>query len=394
MEVTASMTRVIEINEIPLLSQIRENWDRLWRETPASCFFQTLLWLETYWKHFSEGKRLRVLLIVDGETMIGIVPLVVIAEKTKVGTVRVLTYPLADWGNQYGPLGRNPSRLLEIAGEHIRTSPRDWEMLDLRWIDPHDQTNAITQTALKNAGLPTYSGTWSETTTLDMEGSWEDYLRSRSPKMRAELRRILRKAPVDATIEFVRYRPTLDGRQCEVSEPDPRWNLFDDAVHIASQSWQHDSTTGTTLCHEEVQQFFRETHAAAARLGMLDLCLLYHHGQPAAFCYNYHDTQGNLFGLRRGNTQEARCGGLGKTLMTLMLHDSFQRQDKSLDLGLGAIHSKRRWMTDITRIGRCTHYPAHNPRVQLLRLKHWWNSRHGSHAGKAAIRNLAANDRG
>jgi len=389
LEDTASMTRVIEINEMPLLSHIRENWERLWRETPDSGFFQTLPWLEAYWKHFSEGKRLRVLLIVDGETMIGVVPLVVTAEKTRLGTVRVLTYPLADWGNQYGPLGRNPSRLLEIAATHIRTSPRDWEMLDLRWLGPHDQTQSTTQTALQKAGLPAQSGTWTETTILDMEGTWEDYLRSRSPKMRAELRRILRKAPVDDSLEFVRYRPALNCQPYEDGQPDPRWDLFEDAVQIASQSWQHDSTTGTTLCHEEVQPFLKETHAEAARLGMLDLCLLYHQDQPAAFCYNYHDTRGNLFGLRRGNTQEARRGGLGNTLMTLMLYDSFQRHDKSLDLGLGALHSKRRWMTDITRIGRCTHYPVHNPKVQLLRLKHWWNARQAPQPGTAEIPKLA-----
>jgi len=388
LEDTASMTRVIEINEMPLLSHIRENWERLWRETPGSGFFQTLPWLEAYWKNFSEGKRLRVLLIVDGETMIGIVPLVVTAEKTKVGTVRVLTYPLADWGNQYGPLGRNRGRLLEIAGKHIRTAPRDWEMLDLRWLDPHDQIDAITQTALAKAGLPTQAGIWTETTTLLMEGTWEDYLRSRSPKMRAELRRILRTAPADKSLTFVRYRPP--GNQCEVGELDPRWSLFEDAVQIASQSWQHDSTTGTTLCHEDVQQFFREAHAEAARLGMLDLCLLYHHGQPVAFCYNYHDTRGNLFGLRRGNTQEARRGGLGKTLMTLMLHDSFQRQDKSLDLGLGALQSKRRWMTDITRVGRCTHYPVHNPKVQLLRLKHWWTTVRGTQSATTETTKMGA----
>ncbi|MEX1040469.1 MAG: GNAT family N-acetyltransferase [Pirellulaceae bacterium] len=379
------MIRVIEINEIPLLSHIRENWERLWQETPSSGFFQTLPWLETYWKHFSEGKRLRVLLIVDGETMIGIVPLVVTSEKTKLGTVHVLTYPLADWGNQYGPLGRNQGRVLEIAATHIRNTPRDWELFDLRWIGPHDQAEAITQAALERAGLPNHSGTWSETTTLQMEGTWEDYLRSRSPKMRAELRRILRKVPVDDALRFVRYRPAGDVRPSEVSESDPRWKLFEDAVQIASQSWQHDSTTGTTLCHEDVRPFLAEAHAEAARLGMLDLCLLYHQGQPAAFCYNYHDTRGNLFGLRRGNTQEARRRGLGSTLMTLMLHDSFQRQDKSLDLGLGALQSKRRWMTDITRIGRCTHYPAHNPRVQLLRLKHWWNAHHGPQSSKAEI---------
>lgn len=214
-----------------------------------------------------------------------------------------------------------------------------------------------------------------------MEGTWEDYLRSRSPKMRAELRRILRKAPIDDSLTFVRYRPNGDVGSGEVGGGDLWWKLFEDAVGIASQSWQHDSTTGTTLCHEDVRPFLAEAHAAAARLGMLDLCLLYHQGQPAAFCYNYHDTRGNLFGLRRGNTPEARRGGLGNTLMTLMLHDSFQRQDKSLDLGLGAIQSKRRWMTDITRIGRCTHYPTNNPRVQLLRLKHWWNARNGPPLG-------------
>ena len=35
----------------------------------------------------------------------GILPLVVQSEKSKVGRVRVLTFPLHEWGSFYGPVG-------------------------------------------------------------------------------------------------------------------------------------------------------------------------------------------------------------------------------------------------------------------------------------------------
>ncbi len=157
------MIHVTEINTPLELAGLRAIWSDLLAATPGGTFFQSHEWLETYWHYFgyavAEGvgstsvsggaeetdgetiassgrpERLRVLLVeTDGEPL-GILPLVVSSEPYRVGTVRVLGYPLAGWGSFYGPIGPHPAATLQAGLEHIRSTPRDWDLVDLRWVD-------------------------------------------------------------------------------------------------------------------------------------------------------------------------------------------------------------------------------------------------------------------
>ena len=55
------MFRVEEINSIDQLAGLRLNWQWLLGQTRGATFFQSLDWLEVYWKHFGKGQRLRAL---------------------------------------------------------------------------------------------------------------------------------------------------------------------------------------------------------------------------------------------------------------------------------------------------------------------------------------------
>ncbi|RCS40707.1 GNAT family N-acetyltransferase [Bremerella cremea] len=363
------MLRVLEINEPEDLSHVRGNWQRLWEATKDATFFQTLEWLLIYWKHFREDKKLRVLLVLEDERLVGVVPLVVVNEPTRLGKVRVLTYPLSDWGSHFSVLAAEPRQTLYRALRHLQETPRDWDMLDFRWLDEEDLEHHLTAGAMQDAGYTAHEGIWDETTLIDFEGNWDDYLRSRSPKLRSDIRRNLRRYEKTQRINFERYRPL--GKQA--GDDDPRWDLFHEAMNIAELSWQGHSTTGTTISHRTIRSYIKDCHIAAAELGMLDLAILYFEHQPAGFCYNYV-ANGRVFGLRRGDAPEGRAHGLGTVLTAMLIRDSFTRGDKSLDMGPGSFEAKRRWMTRIAKVGRMTHYPLTVPRIQLLRLKHWWQA--------------------
>ena len=83
----------------------------------------------------------------------GILPLVVRREATKVGPLRVLTFPLHDWGSFYGPIGPDPGPTLAAGLEHVRRTPRDWDILELRWQGAPDTDPLQTQHAMLAAGL-------------------------------------------------------------------------------------------------------------------------------------------------------------------------------------------------------------------------------------------------
>lgn len=358
------MSQVIEINCPTELENYRLAWNALHLHTTHASFFQTLDWLQAYWRHYGERQRLRALVVCTDDKPIGVLPLCIRRERYKVGQLRVLTYPLHDWGTFYGPIGPNPTATLLAGLGHISRTRRDWDLVDLRWNDADRLDHGRTPRAMAQVGWRPLKDIWAQAPSIDLAGDWESYLASRTSKWRNNLKRHERRTADQGEIELVRYRP--DG--AAAGDDDPRWDLYDACETIAGNSWQGQSDDGTTLSHESVRSFFRETHEHAARLGMLDLNLLTVGEIPAAFAYNYV-CQGRIIGMRIGTEPDFVKSGCGTVLYSRMIEDSFARGDLWYDMGVGSLEAKRSLQTDLANSYRYTHYPRRVVRAQALRLK-------------------------
>ena len=358
------MIEVREINQMEGLRSLWPSWHSLLAQTPGASFFHSLDWLECYWKHFAAGQQLRVLVVTEGGQPIGIVPLVVRTEATRVGRLRMLTYPLQDWATYFGPIGPNPLTTLVAALRHVRQTPRHWDVLDLRWVDADGIDLGRTERAMAQAGFHSCRQKWDHASRVELPDSWQAYWQGREAKFRKEIDRLQRRMAEQGKVELVRYRP---GPACG-DEVDPRWDLYDTCVALAQRSWQGERGDKTNLCHAEVGGFLRDAHAAAARLGAVDLSLLYFNDEPAAFMYNYR-WQVAVYGLRRGFDPQFKHLRPGLVLQKMMLEDGHRRGDRSYDLGTGSHASKQAWRTNLQANYRFTFFPALVFRAQLL----WWN---------------------
>lgn len=376
------MSRVQEINSIEELAGYRLLWNSLLAETREASFFQTLDWLEVYWQHYGADQDLRVLIVYAGGQPIGILPLVVRNESTRIGTVRVLTYPLSDWGSFYGPIGPNPTATLTAAMSYISDCERDWDVVELRWVNNDRCDFRRTEQAMRAAGIEGRKEQWRQAAMIDMEGTWDEYLASRSRKWRKDLRAKARKLAERGTVELVRYRPEGSAND----DGDPRWDLYEMCEEIAERSWQGSSNSGTTITHESIRGFLRDMHVRACHVGAVDMCVLLVDGKPVAFSYNYH-YQGYVHGLRMGFDPDYAKEGAGTVLMNLMFEDSFARGDRTFDLGTEYLECKRHWLTSVAGSYRYSHY-AGTGKAQVLRAKRfvdaWW------HAGDEAASKQAS----
>jgi CelD/BcsL family acetyltransferase involved in cellulose biosynthesis len=376
------MSQVIEINEIAELQHYRMHWNLLLGQTPDASFFHSLDWLEAYWQHFGDDQKLRVLVVSSGGRPIGFLPLTVRAEKTGVGSVRVLTYPLQDWGWFYGPIGPNPTATLTAAMHYLKSQPRDFDIIDLRWTNTEETDRGRTSRAMDAAGLTATKGQWAEVAVVDMQGSWEDYLASRSPKLRQNCRRLVRRFEKVEGARYERYRPA----GAAAGDADPRWDIYDQCEQLAADSWQSSTSDGNTLSNESVRAFFRQTHELAVRAGAVDINLVYVGEKLVAFGYNYV-WNGRVSGVRMGFDAEFAQLSPGVVLYAKTLQDSFERGDHTFDFGPGSLEIKKRWLTRMVSSDCYTHYAA--PRAQVLRLKRWFDERRsgekvarGGRAGK------------
>lgn len=357
------MAEVIEINDPRDLEAHRATWEVLFARTRCATFFQTLDWLQVYWRHFGADQKLRVLIVQQRGEAIGIVPLCVRTERHRLGKVRTLGYPLDAWDHFYTPLGDLPQETLAAAIRHLHATPRDWDRLQL--VGAADDSDSTRQ-GMTFGGMPPVATQTGAASMVDLTGGWEQYLATRSAKTRHMLRRNLREVEQSGAIEYVRHRPQGAG----VGDADPRWDLYDACQQVAEQSWQSHSIEGNTLCHARYRDFYRETHATAARLGMVDLNLLYVGGRPLAFNYNYI-THRRLTGLRMGYDPHASRLGAGMLLVASMLADSCERGDTLLDLGAGGQSFKRRLCTSELPSHELTYTPLTAIRCQALRLARW-----------------------
>jgi CelD/BcsL family acetyltransferase involved in cellulose biosynthesis len=355
------MTEVLEINDIQTLATLRLTWSALFAQTRQASFFQTLDWLLVYWKHFGHSQRLRVLLVHAQGKPIGILPLVVRVRKRGPLTMRVLCYPLDDWGAFYGPIGPNPTATLHLGLAHIARTPREWDYLELGWTASELADAGRTPAAMQAAGLPSTSPSADVVALIELNGSWDEYARARGHKWRVNYRRSERKLAQQGQMRHVRHRPApaADG------DGDPRWDLYEACELVAARSWQANARDGSTLSHPRVRDYLRETHEFAARLGMLDMNVLYLDERPAAFIYNYR-CQGNLFGLRRGH--DPAIDGAGTVLLGQTIRDSYARGDRVFNLGAGYLEAKRHWLTRTVRGDRFCHFPWTSIKAQGIRM--------------------------
>ena len=340
------------------------------RETPGATFFQSFQWLDAYWRHFSAGKTLRTILVLENDRPTAIVPLVVQMERTRVGRLRVLTYPLDNWGSFYGPIGPDPAAALNAAMEHIHRTPRNWDMIELRWLGSLGTIPRQSEEAMQSAGFRAYPTVWNQTAVVDLSAGWDEYLAGRKGIWLRRLRQTEKKLFRQGGVSYIRCRPASK----QQGDGDPRWDLYDACETIARSSWQAAATDGTTLSHEPVRAFLREVHALAAAAGAVDMNILMLDGRPAAFIYGYHYL-GSVFGLRRGYDAALSRSGLGTVLLWNTIKDSALRGDRIYDMGIGSTQSKRRFQNRLLPIFRLNYFSSAVLRAQLLRFGRWLKRR-------------------
>jgi CelD/BcsL family acetyltransferase involved in cellulose biosynthesis len=371
------MIEVVEINSVEQLANYRLVWNSLFPATPNASFFLTFDWFDTYWRHFGQDQKMRVLVVYGNGEPLGILPLCVRREVYRVSKVRVLGYPLDNWSTWFGPIGPNPATTMMAAMQHLRRTPRDWDMMELRWVADEGVQGGKTARAMRIANMFSEKQEYQVTSLVDLPATMEEFLAGKSHQMRRQFKAAQRDLFESGRAEFVRHRPL----PASEDDGDAGWDVYADCETVANASWQGSAEDGNTLTHERVRKFFQATHAAAARIGMVDVNVLKVDGKPAAFLYGYQ-YNGTVSAIRTGF--DAAVGkGLGSILTLKAIEDSCRRGDQVIDFGPGEREQKRRLRTRQETTYRLTYTPIDSWRSQAVRLSRWAKSRWARNAEAA-----------
>jgi CelD/BcsL family acetyltransferase involved in cellulose biosynthesis len=244
----------VQIHTLHALSELasyRDEWDRL----AGDCTFRTWAWLSTWWRHYGSdgeaattaerrrGRELRVLLAIEQDALVGVLPAYVVRSLAQGATLRLLgdgevcsdhlgLLAVANCGREVG----------EAMAAHL-AADRRWDAVDFPAIDEADIPTAALFAGLDAAGCDVAHVPDHPVWTIDLPGDWEEFLALQSKSHRKQLRQAERRVletgraawhPVTSASDFdaawqmlvdlhQRRRQSLGERGCFAS---PAWAGF------------------------------------------------------------------------------------------------------------------------------------------------------------------------
>lgn len=345
------MIQVAELRSLEQLETFRVVWRNLLHSGLSPSFSSSREWLECYAKAFGPSIKLRVLAVYVANRPIGIVPLVIKRVATRLGSVRVLTTPNDDWAPLWSVVGRNPAATLYGLLRHLKSTPRDWDVLELRDVGSDESDRSRIQNAFTLAGLSAVVRPWQSLGVISPK-AWAP-ARVAAEQQRAEAAGARLSARLGTPVTWVRHRP--DGRGLGDTELQRR--LFLECQPLWNQG------------DENSNWFLRETYLAAALSAMVDLNVAMAGDRPIGVAWSYCD-HGRLE-LTAANTDPALGTDVRDFLWSSMLADSARRRDEEILV-------TERWQTvaepfieSRRETYRYSYYASSSPRIQLLGWNAW-----------------------
>jgi len=356
------MNKVVVIKDTEqLVKEFSGDWQRLHGETPHAGFFQSLEWFAARSRHPAEDDDgFRTYIVFENGRPGGIIPMVIKNHRTKAGLIRKLRFPDDGWCSFYGPLGADPEKTIAAVSAFIWKDNED--KLDLAEFTtlPEYAANQPPQVERSTRGGQVISEC-SHIAILNLENDWDTYWESRRAQKnrRRNVERCERRLAELGEITYVRHRTEKPGG-------DPRWDLFEECVELARNSWQDGLVDGTTLHHDGVKNFVHDVHQGAVDAGALDMNVIYLEGRPIAFVYGYH-YHGYLDLMKVGFNPALAKLAPGNALWTRLIKDSFLRGDRVLDFGPSCLDYKKFWITNLETSHQIVQY-APTTKVQSFRM--------------------------
>jgi hypothetical protein len=242
--------------------------------------------------------------------------------------------------------------------KHLRQTTRDWDLIDLRYVDAEGADRGRTGKAMRAAGFRTLCRRWRCTPTVEMHAAWDDFWALLPESRRQRYLSAEKVMSRQGNVSLQRWRPegTMTG------DTDRHWDLFDACVGMLRLN------EGSALRNAQGFALLRDTHAAAVDAGSVDLSLLCVDHRPMAWAYSFHRT--GCVEVVQIAVEPVLAEEAATVLLGRMLRDSFERGDRTVLFSPACAHLGQDWQNLLRSSYRYTHFSLSRPRSQALHLNH------------------------
>ncbi|MCE5336687.1 MAG: GNAT family N-acetyltransferase [Desulfobacteraceae bacterium] len=276
---------ILQLDDPRQLALYSEDWKKLLASNVrSSSIFLTQEWVLNWWKYFGNGKRLCILLLLDGNRLAGIAPLAVAeknAAKSPFRIVRFIGTGVADHLDFCvdSDLRREGmTRILRYVMDEL-----SWDALDLVDIPGDSENLGIIREVLDESRVAHAIQESIVCPYLHINGeTWDVFHASRRSKStRQDLRRRYRRLSETGSVSFRRYDRAEDVE-----------TIFPQLFSVYNKRWDQKNLSISFTGRQE-SLFYRNVAAELARAGQLHLLTMELDGRVIAFTLSAFE--GNQF---------------------------------------------------------------------------------------------------
>ena len=362
------------VNDAEAFHALAEGWRDLLADSSSDCVFLTPEWLSTWWRHFADGRRLRVVVGRTGSRVDLIAPFTARGAQLTRGKPWGTLEPLG-----VGSVGSDYLDVILRRGTECEGIDRlaAWmatggPLLTMSRI--HADAARVRELADRLAG----SGWRAHVDVNDVcpyitlaSHSWESYLRALGSEHRANVRRRLR-----------RLHERFDVSWDQARTDDARLEALHTLIRLHQKRWE--TRGGSTAFHlPSLVAFHEDFTRLALQRGWLRLFVLRLDGVPAAAFYGFR--YGGTFSFYQSGFDPGYAPhGVGLVMQALAIRCAIEEGATEYDFLHGAEPYKFLWTFQTRALGYLELYPPTARGLVSHRLTDL------SRAARTAVRRVAA----
>lgn len=356
------MLRFECISDEQRLAELQPAWDSLWRSAQPSSFFLTYDWMRCSWDELKAENKLRVFVGWDEDRPRLVAPLMRSRRSERGVPARWLTFiehPEAQVADVLYPAKEEGSHGLSALLQHLQQECKDWDVLALDKLPADSPTIDHLRNALASSGPHWAMQPSHEAYYISLQGTWEDYLISRSPRFRKTLRNIVNRVErVGATVRVNRYvGAALDSQVLQklFSVSDSSWKLGD-GIAMTSK--------------KQRMRFFEDIVSNPRQQNFIQIWLLEVDSMPIASETQVIDGP-TVYAIRSDYDEKYAEASPGVYLQMEILKQLFAGPYGGYNFGVGLNSYKARWTEDRLSLLKFKAYNTNLYGRLLRRIHHY-----------------------
>jgi CelD/BcsL family acetyltransferase involved in cellulose biosynthesis len=335
---------------------LRGVWDELLRATPGYTLFQSFDYLWTWWRHFGTFSDLRILVITEGDEVIGVAPLALDIKRSMGLMVRSMGFIGAPWQVDRAQFlfGNEFDACIGAVFDWLAANKDSWDVCGFyEQIAETPAAKAITG-GFRGLGCVVSESDQHPCPYIEIRGEFDAYLATRSRKLRQNLRRSKRQLEDhgEVGVEIVSQWPSLD-------------QAIDRFVSLERRSWKRAGNLGVGR-NQADDGFYRRLAQSYGAAGDFQMRFLKVGERDVAatfgICFD-----AVFYSLMIVHDQSFDRCSPGTLLEALELEECFLQGLREYDMLGGYVNNKLRWTSSV-RSTVHQHFVQRKPRAMAWYL--------------------------